>query len=275
MFVVIRAITKINAIYGVSESEEETVGDLVRNAKLKKQQLQRRRTIEDLEEVSENEQNVLTMPPTPEIFPTEPEGSPQDWYSSAQTTPLLSPHHSSFDEKSEMEQESGSEKFDGSSEGSTYSPPKKKPKKAAKEIVHSKKSKSYEPNQPTSKAHTKKAGKGQKHSFTVDGTWSGDERDGLPTVDPRQGKKFTRAGRKKSGRKTRQTSTRGRRANRQLSLQEEVDTPVLFDIPENARVLPTRAQLKAAAEAGYAGDLPADFPDVDEEVLPTDLVGEE
>ena len=138
MFVVIRAITKINAIYGVSESEEETVGDLVRNAKLKKQQLQRRRTIEDLEEVSENEQNVLTMPPTPEIFPTEPEGSPQDWYSSAQTTPLLSPHHSSFDEKSEMEQESGSEKFDGSSEGSTYSPPQKKPKKAAKEIVHSK-----------------------------------------------------------------------------------------------------------------------------------------
>jgi len=154
-------------------------------------------------------------------------------------------------------------------------PPKKNPKKAAKEIVHSMKSKSYEPKQPTSKAQTKKAGKGQKHSFTVDGTWSGDERDGLPTVDPRQGKKFTRAGRKKSGRKTKQTSTRGRRANRQLSLQEEVDTPVLFDIPENARVLPTRAQLTAAAEAGYAGDLPADFPDVDEEVLPTDLVGEE
>ena len=129
MFVVIRAITKINAIYGVSESEEETVGDLVRNAKLKKQQLQRRRTIEDLEEVSENEQNVLTMPPTPEIFPTEPEGSPQDWYSSgpeAQTTPLVSPRHSSFDEKSEMEQESGSEKFDGSSEGSTFPPKKNK-----------------------------------------------------------------------------------------------------------------------------------------------------
>ena len=72
------------------------------------------------------------MPHTPEISPAEPEASPEHWYSSGpenQTTPVVSPQHSSLEEKSEIEGESASEKFDGSSEGSTYSPPKKKKKK--------------------------------------------------------------------------------------------------------------------------------------------------
>ena len=121
------------------------------------------------------------MPHTPEISPAEPEASPEHWYSSGpenQTTPVVSPQHSSLEEKSEIEGESASEKFDGSSEGSTYSPPKKKKKNAAKQIQHSKISKSNEPKQP--KAQTKKAGKSKKQSFTVDVTWSGDEREGLP-----------------------------------------------------------------------------------------------
>ena len=49
-----------------------------------------------------------------------------------------------------------------------------------------------------------------------------------------------------------------------MTLQEEIDTPVLFDIPDNARLLPSRAQLKGVAEAGYAVDPPLDLPDVDE-----------
>ena len=53
----------------------------------------------------------------------------------------------------------------------------KKKKNAAKQIQHSKISKSNEPKQP--KAQTKKAGKSKKQSFTVDGTWAGDEREGL------------------------------------------------------------------------------------------------
>jgi hypothetical protein len=60
-----------------------------------------------------------------------------------------------------------------------------------------------------------------------------------------------------------------------LTLQEEIDTPVLFDIPDNARPLPSRAQLKRVAEAGYAVDPPLDLPDVDEDDLPTDHLGEE
>jgi len=46
----------------------------------------------------------------------------------------------------------------------------------------------------------------------------GDETLGVPTVDPSQGKKFTRAGREKSGRKARQPSGRGRHAKKQLSI---------------------------------------------------------
>ena len=59
------------------------------------------------------------MPHTPEISPAEPEASPEHWYSSGpenQTTPLVSPQHSSLEEKSEIEEES---------EGSTYSSQKK------------------------------------------------------------------------------------------------------------------------------------------------------
>ena len=131
MFVEIRVTSKINEINGASESEEEINGDLARRAKLKKQLL-RSRTIEEVQEESENEQQVLPMPHTPEISPAEPEASPEHWYSSGpenQTTPVVSPQHSSLEEKSEIEGESASEKFDGSSEGSTYSPPKKKKKK--------------------------------------------------------------------------------------------------------------------------------------------------
>ena len=43
----------------------------------------------------------------------------------------------------------------------------------------------------------------------------GDERLGVPTtVDPRQRKKFTSAGREKTGRKPKQPSTRGRHSKK-------------------------------------------------------------
>ena len=261
-----RALKHIDELFGEStnssESEEETIADVARGAKLKRQLSVRTRTIQEVEEESESEQQHVEMPPTPEIFPAEREPSPQDWYSSGgdhQTTPRFSPQHSSIEE-------SESEKFDCSSEGSTFSPPKNKKRKAAKQKDKQPKEKNKQP---------KKAGKSRKQTFTVDGSWSGDEREGVPTVDPRQGKKFTRAGRKKSGRKTKQNPTRGRKPNRQLTLQEEIDTPVLFDIPDNARLLPSRAQLKGVAEAGYAVDPPLDLPDVDEDDLPTDHLGEE
>ena len=102
----------------------------------------------------------------------------------------------------------------------------------------------------------------------------GDEKLGVPTVDPRQGKKFTRAGRKKTGRKAKPKSTKGRKPSRIESPEEEVDENLLFDIPEKAKILPSRAQMQARAEAGYGGENP-DLPGDDEEDLPTDLLGED
>ena len=78
MFVEIRVTSKINEINGASESEEEIKGDLARRAKLKKQLL-RSRTIEEVQEESENEQQVLPMPHTQEVSPAEPEASPEHW----------------------------------------------------------------------------------------------------------------------------------------------------------------------------------------------------
>ena len=114
--------------------------------------------------------------------------------------------------------------------------------------------------------------KGAKAMFTVDALVEGDERLGVPTVDARQGKKFTRAGRKKSGRKPKTPSSRGRHSKKQLSIQEEVDHSVMFEIPDNARIHPTRAQLNARREEGYDVDEP-ELPD--EEELPTDNLGED
>ena len=128
-----RALKHIDELFGEStnssESEEETIADVARGAKLKRQLSVRTRTIQEVEEESESEQQHVEMPPTPEIFPAEREPSPQDWYSSGgdhQTTPRFSPQHSSIEE-------SESEKFDCSSEGSTFSPPKNKKRKAAKQ----------------------------------------------------------------------------------------------------------------------------------------------
>ena len=102
----------------------------------------------------------------------------------------------------------------------------------------------------------------------------GDETLGVPTVDPRQGKKFTRAGRKKSGRKPRQPSGRGRHTKKQLSIQEEVDNPVLFEVPDVAKINPTHEQLHARHEDGYAiFDREAAVDAGDE--LPTDMLGED
>ena len=64
----------------------------------------------------------------------------------------------------------------------------------------------------------------------------------VSTVDPRQAKKFTRAGREKTGRKPKQHQP-------ELSIQE-VDSPVLFEVPDVAQINPTRAQLQARHEDG-------------------------
>ena len=100
-----RALKHIDELFGEStnssESEEETIADVARGAKLKRQLSVRTRTIQEVEEESESEQQHVEMPPTPEIFPAERETSPQDWYSSGgdhQTTPRFSPQHSSIEE---------------------------------------------------------------------------------------------------------------------------------------------------------------------------------
>ena len=59
-----------------SESEEETIADVARGAKLKRQLSVRTRTIQEVEEESESEQQHVEMPPTPEIFPADREPSP-------------------------------------------------------------------------------------------------------------------------------------------------------------------------------------------------------
>ena len=133
-----------------SESEEETIADVARGAKLKRQLSVRTRTIQEVEEESESEQQHVEMPPTPEIFPAEREPSPQDWYSSGgdhQTTPRFSPQHSSIEE-------SESEKFDCSSEGSTFSPPKTKREKLQIKKISNQKKKNKQP---------KRAGKSRKN----------------------------------------------------------------------------------------------------------------
>jgi len=196
----------------------------------------------------------------------------QDWYSSGseRERQLPTPEH----EREPTTPRYSSESFcEVSSEGSVYAPPKKKTK-----VKKTKKNKS--PNLKTPKGTAKKAQnspkkkKGAKAMFTVDALVEGDERLGVPTVDARQGKKFTRAGRKKTGRKPKTPSSRGRHSKKQLSIQEEVDDPVLFEIPDIAKIHPTHEQLHARHEDGYASfDMEAAVDAGDE--LPTDMLGEE
>ena len=129
-------------------------------------------------------------------------------------------------------------------------------------------------NTKAKKQKSPKKRKTPKGKCSVDELVEGDEKLGVPTVDPRQGKKFTRAGRKKTGRKAKPKSTKGRKPSRIESPEEEVDENLLFDIPEKAKILPSRAQMQARAEAGYGGENP-DLPGDDEEDLPTDLLGED
>jgi len=123
-----RALKHIDELFGEStnssESEEETIADVARGAKLKRQLSVRTRTIQEVEEESESEQQHVEMPPTPEIFPADREPSPQDWYSSGgdhQTTPRFSPQHSSIEE-------SESEKFDCSRRLNFFTAQKQKEK---------------------------------------------------------------------------------------------------------------------------------------------------
>ena len=200
-----------------------------------------------------------------------------DWYSSGseKERKLPASHDHSEDEAvtpvCSAEEVSESESFgDVSSETSVYKPPSKKKK------VSNKKAKVPKPKTPKLAAgklqQSQKTKKGSKGTFVVDAFVDGDERLGVPTVDPRQGKKFTRAGRKKSGRKPKTPSSRGRSSQKQLGMQEEVDNQTIFEIPNNARVLPTSAQLNARPEQGYDVD-DEDFPD--EEELVTDNLGDE
>ena len=119
-------------------------------------------------------------------------------------------------------------------------------------------------NTKAKKQKSPKKRKTPKGKCSVDEPVEGDEKLGVPTVDPRQGKKFTRAGRKKTGRKA--------KPSRIESPEQEVDEIFLFDIPEKAKILPSRALMQARAEAGYGGENPY-LPGDDEEDLPTDLLG--
>ena len=67
---------------------------------------------------------------------------------------------------------------------------------------------------------------------------------------------------------------KGRKPSIIESPEQEVDEIFLFDIPEKAKIFPSRAQMQARAEAGYGGENP-DLPGDNEEDLPTDLLGED